>query len=134
MLSYNDYNLIVIMDRTAQFYSQPSYVGGALSVYAGSRRQRGGSVLGSLKSFFMPLLSKLAKRGAKSAMKVAQNVVGDVIAGKNIKSSISQHGLNAAKRLGSEMLSTAIGTSISSGKRKLPNKAKQTRLKRRKNF
>lgn len=49
------------MDRTATFYSQPSYVqrGAGLPVYSGSRRQRGGSVLGAVKNFIMPVVSGL---------------------------------------------------------------------------
>ena len=47
------------MDRTAAFYSRPSYVGAGFPVFAGSRRQRGGSILGALKSMVGPVLSSL---------------------------------------------------------------------------
>lgn len=73
------------MVRTALFYSQPTYArGGGLPVYSGSRRQRVGGVLGAIKSFFMPLLSSFGRKGARTAMNVAKNVVGDVVSGKNI--------------------------------------------------
>lgn len=125
------------MDRTAQFYSGPSY-GGGIPIFTGARRQRGGSILGALKSFFVPLVSGFAKKGARAAMNVAQNVVGDAISGRNVKTSLKQHGIKAAKRLGGEMLSSAVGQmnsvlgpNIISRKRPAPRKAKQS-AKRRK--
>ena len=137
-----------MMDRTAQFYSQPSYVsGGIMPVFSGSRRQRGGSILGSLKNFFMPLFSRLGRRGIKSALGVAQNVATEAISGKNIKASLRQHGLKAAKRLGNEILSDAMGhvnTALSSTspsmkprrsrKRVAPHKAKQSAKRVKVNF
>ena len=111
------------MDATAQFYSQPTYVqagGAAMPVFAGSRRQRGGSVLGALKSFFMPLFSRLSKRSAKAAMNVAQNVVGDVMTGKNVAAALKQHGLKAAKRFGNEALSSVMGQMTAGKTRKAP--------------
>jgi len=129
------------MDRTAQFYSGPAY-GGGIPIFAGSRRQRGGSILGAIKNFFMPLVTGFAKRGARTAMNVAQNVVGDAISGRNIKSSFKRHGLRAAKRLGGEMLSTAVGQANTilrpngktSRKRATSRKAKQSAKRRRGNF
>ena len=140
------------MDRTAQFYSQPTYArGGGMPVFSGSRRQRGGGVLGALKGFFMPMLSRLGKRGAQAAMNVASNVVGDVISGRNVKTSFKQHGLQAAKRLGNDVLSDVIGQvrgkitskrkpapkrkATSSRKRPaVPSKAKQTAKRAKANF
>ena len=137
------------MDRTAQFYSQPTYArGGGMPVFAGSRRQRGGGVLGSLKSFFMPILSRLGIRGAKAAMNVAQNVVGDLVSGKNITASLKQHGLQAAKRFGNDVLSNAgvkrktapkrksapKRKAAPSRKRPAPSKAKQTAKRAKVNF
>ena len=137
-----------MMDRTAQFYSQPTYVGGGfMPVFSGSRRQRGGSILGSLKSFFMPLFSRLGRKGIKTAMGVAQNVATEAMLGKNIKASLRQHGMKAAKRLGNEILSDAIGhakTALSSTtpslksapsrKRAAPRKAKQSAKRVKVNF
>lgn len=98
------------MDRTAAFYSQPSYVGaGAMPIFAGARRQRGGGILGSLKNIFMPILRNVGKRGAKAALGLASDVIGDVTSGKSFKTSIKQHGLRRAKRLGGDLLSSAVG-------------------------
>ena len=145
------------MDRTAQFYSQPTYArGSGMPVFAGSRRQRGGGVLGSLKSFFMPILSRLGITGTQAAMNVAQNVAQDLVSGKNIAASLKQHGLQAAKRLGNEVLSNALdqvnldfgvkrktapkrksapkSKAAPSRKRPAPSKAKQTAKRAKANF
>ena len=141
------------MDRTAQFYSMPSY-GSGMPVFAGSRRQRGGGILGSLKNFFMPLFTSLSRKRARTAMNVAQNVVGVAISGKSIPSSLRKHGLTAAKRFGNQVLASALGqvsTSIGrktgakqkpaakrkpgpSRKRAAPRKAKQTAKRVKTNF
>ena len=80
------------MDRTANFYSSPSYVGGSFPVFSGSRRQRGGSIFGALKNFFMPILTgfgkKLAKRGAKEAFGLAKDVARDALSNKNVSHTI----------------------------------------------
>ena len=53
------------------FYSNPTYLsGGAFTIYSGSRRQRGGSVLGSIRKFVVPAGHTLM-RGIKSAGQTA---------------------------------------------------------------
>ena len=135
------------MDRTAQFYSQPTYArGGFMPVFAGSRRQRGGNVLGALKSFFMPFLRMVGRKGAQQAIGLASDVVGDVTSGKSIKNSIRQRGISHANRLGRDLLSTAVGqlqptvtskakaTPIRSRKRRVTTKAKQSAKRHKPNF
>ena len=130
------------MDRTAQFYAQPSYVrGGALPIFSGSRRQRGGNVLGAIKSFFMPILGNIAKRGVKSAIGLAKDVAVDAFSGKNIKQSLKTRGISRAKRLGLDVVKDAVGQI--SNRRKAPapsrkrapaNKAKQRAKRAKSNF
>ena len=97
------------MDRTAAFYSQPSYVqrGGGLPVYSGSRRQRGGSILGAIKSLVMPFLGNLkqnAIRHAKQeAWNMAKGVAQDAMRGKNVVNSIKTRGIRHVKQLGKKM-------------------------------
>ena len=57
------YNRNEIMDDTLAFYSRPSteYRGGGFPVFAGSRRQRGGGIFGSLKRFFLPIAKNVGK-------------------------------------------------------------------------
>ena len=105
------------MDRTANFYAHPSYVGGGLPVYSGSRRQRGGSVLGALKRFFMPIFGKLVKRGAVSALDLAKGVAVDAFTGKNIKESLKTRGINQAKRFGIDTLHD-VANQLGSGRRR----------------
>ena len=89
------------MDRTANFYSQPTYArGGALPIYSGSRRQRGGNVLGAIKSFFMPILDNAKRRGISSGIQLAKNVAWDAFTGKPIKQSLKTRGIEQAKQFG----------------------------------
>ena len=119
------------MDRTAKFYAYPSYVGGGLPIYSGSRRQRGGSVLGAIKRFFMPILGKLAKRGAVSALDFAKGVATDAFTGKNIKESLKTRGINQVKRLGSDTLHD-VANQLGSGRRRKATASSRKRARSRK--
>lgn len=133
-----------IMDRTAQFYSQPTYMrGGVMPVFSGSRRQRGGSILGALKNVFMPMLRTVGRKGAKAALGLASDVIGDVTSGKNFTDSIKQRGIKRAKSLGADLISEAtnqVQSAISNRTRAGPSrkrpasKAKQKAKRRRSNF
>ena len=130
------------MDYTARFYSGPTYGSGGFPVFSGSRRRRrGGSFFGSLANLAMPMLKGLAKKGATQAIGLAKDVAGDVIAGRNVKDSIMRHGMRRAKRLGSDVLGTALGsmpkrqkTTVPSRKRRATSKVKQSAKRRRANF
>ena len=135
---------MIVMDRTARFYSNPTY-GGGFPVFAGTRRRRrGGSFFGSLANAAMPILKSLASKGASQALSFAKDVAGDVMSGKNVKSALMSQGLRHAKRLGSEVLGSAFGnaskrrrTDVPSRKRASTSSAKQRtvlRRKRRANF
>ena len=125
-----------LMDRTANFYANPTYSGGGLAVFSGARRRRGGGILGVLKSIAMPMIKGLARRGATHAIGLAKDVATDLAAGRNFKSSVMRHGLRRAKRMGSNMLQSALNTTSSpSRKRKASTaKARQTPRRRRSNF
>ena len=60
--------MIKRMDRTAAFYAGPSYRGSGFPVFSGSRRQRGGSILGAIKSMVMPVLGTIGKSALKQAV------------------------------------------------------------------
>lgn len=130
------------MDRTAHFYSQPTYAQrGGLPVYSGSRRQRGGNVLGALKSFFLPILGNVAKRGVRSAFGLAKGVAKDAFAGKDIRSSLKNRGIARAKKLGmhafNEVVQGVQGSNIAttpSRKRTRKTKAKQKAKRPRSNY
>ena len=137
------------MDRTALFYSRPSYShgGGSLPVFSGSRRQRGGNIFGALRSFFMPVISalgkKVAKQGAKQAVGLAKDVVKDAFMFKNVNDSVLKHGKKRALDLsrfaadeGLNSLERMIGSGKrrrrqSLGKRKRRTKKSKPRRKRR---
>ena len=107
------------MDSVAQFYSQPSYVGGInFPVYAGSRRQAGGSgIFGMLKRAIVPVLKSSGKALGRQALGLVTDVAGDVLQGRNFGQSIAEHGkrraaetasmgINALKRRGTSILNT----------------------------
>ena len=129
------------MDRTASFYSRPSYVGGA--VYSGARRQRGGSVLGALKSMVVPIISgigrSLKRNAINNAVGLATDVATDVVSGKNIKSSLVNRGKQRGIRTIRQTLSNIkqrrkgyqrLNKQRGSGKRKKAVKRKKPSRKR----
>ena len=81
-----------------KFYSAPSHqqVGGELPVFAGSRRQIGGSFLSGLARFAIPILRFLAPR----ALNMAKNVANDVLVeNKPILGSLKEHGMHEAGKV-----------------------------------
>ena len=83
------------MDATQAFYSQPSYHyrGGGFPVFAGSRRQRGGSLLGSFAKMVMPVLGAVGKAALGQAAGLAQDLVEDAAQRRSLRQSLRQHGL-----------------------------------------
>ena len=98
------------MDRTSNFYSGPSYMfrGAGLPVYAGSRRQRGCSMLGAMKNVMLPF-------AAKQALGLANDVMMDAMRGRKIANSLKTHGLRRLKNVGIAGLQTLLpsGNSVS---------------------
>ena len=100
------------MDRTAAFYSAPSYQyrgAGGFPVFAGSRRQRGGSILGSIAKVAMPILGNIGKAALGQAVGLAKDVAGDLAQGRNIGQSLKQHGLKRLKNTAMSSLSNITG-------------------------
>ena len=130
------------MDRTANFYSQPTYGqrGSGLPVYSGARRQRGGSVLGALKNFIMPLLGqvkqKAIKHAKREALNLAKGVAMDAVRGQNIGNSLKKRGIHHLKQLGKNMATDTVqgfaGSSTPPRKRKPPTEQCAPLRKRRK--
>ena len=122
------------MDRTATFYSAPSYHhrGGGFPVYAGSRRQRGGGILGSLAKFAMPVLGQIGKAALGQAVGFAKDMAGDIAAGRNVRQSLRQRGLRRLKNTALNSLSsiTSGRRSLPSGKRRAPRTRNQPRRKK----
>ena len=112
------------MDSTSAFYSQPSYVGGGV-IFSGARRQRGGSILGALKSIVVPVLKTVGRSfgriATKGALGMASDVINDTLSGRNVKESLKSRGkqrlLNAANE-GLSTLGNMIGNRSNVGKRR----------------
>ena len=127
------------MDRTTAFYSNPSYIhGGSLPIFSGSRRQRGGSIFGALKRFFMPIVTafgkKIVRQGAKQAVGLAKDVVQDAMMSKNIPDSLKRHGKKRALDLtryaaveGLDSLEKMIGSGTRRKKRRRQSLGKRKR-------
>lgn len=127
------------MDRTALFYASPTYSqsGGAVPIFSGSRRQRGGSILGAIKSFVLPLLQgvkrQAVQRATSTALNVAKNVASDAFAGKNVVNSLKTHGYRGAKQLGKNVVLDTMRQIQTQASRKRSNatsKKKQPQVKR----
>lgn len=126
------------MDYTSNFYSQPSYAGGSgFPVFTGSRRQRGGSLFGSLSKSFMPIAKNVGKQLLSEGLGLATEVAGDVISGKSIKSSILNRGKERLKRLGLQTLKSMVGRgrrkrkkAVTKRKRKAKSRAPSRKRKR----
>ena len=126
------------MDRTAHFYSQPSYAGagGGFPVFTGSRRQRGGGIFGALARMVAPAITKVGKTALRSfgqniaglASDVAQSALrGEGIAG--VKQTLRQQGLKRLKNVGSTALRTTMD-SINNSLSKRATDAPTSGLKR----
>ena len=128
------------MDRTAAFYSAPSYRygGGAMPVFSGSRRQRGGSIFGAFKRLFLPFITsfgkRLAKKGAQEAVGLAGDVVKDAFMFKDVKQSLANNAKKRAFDFGkyaAEEGLAGVQSMVGSGKRRRKSRAR-TNLRKRK--
>ena len=112
------------LSSTATFYFGPSYAfrGSGFPVYAGSRRQRGGSILGSLARNVLPTLGKAA---LGQALGLAGDVVSDVFKGRKVTDSLKSHGLRRLKNVG------MAGIRAFSGNTKAPKVSRKRPLKKK---
>lgn len=80
------------MDRTALFYSQPSYLmkGNGFPIFVGSRRQSGG---GSFLQTILPTLKEVGKKALQHATNFAKDVGTDIIDGGDVTESLKRRGL-----------------------------------------
>ena len=119
-----------IMDKTAEFYSRPSYEfrGGNFPVFAGARRQRGGSIFGSLKRLFMPIAKKVGKSLFSHGIGLAQDVMQDTSSGSSFKDSIKRRGKSRAINFGKDAARHGLNTlsdMIGKGGRRVSRKRKR---------
>ena len=95
------------------FYANPSYMsGGSFTIYSGSRRQRGGGFLGSMRNIMAPVgrnvlrglktaasnktVQKIAKAAARKGTEVLAGVAVDALQGRDIRESINSRAKQAA--------------------------------------
>lgn len=111
------------MDRTAAFYSAPSYHhrgSGGFPVYSGSRRQRGGSILGSLAKVAMPMLKSFGKAALGQAVGFAKDVAGDLADGGNLRQALKRRGMSRLQNTAMSGLSTIAGRAAAHAQRRRP--------------
>ena len=119
------------MDHTAKFYSRPSYVGSGV-VFSGARRQRGGSVLGALKSMVVPVIKtvgpKIMKKVGSIAKKqmfgLATDLLADKIRGRDLTESLKTHGQSRLLQGASQGLNS-IGNMMGGPKKRAAPKRKR---------
>ena len=129
------------MDHTAAFYMRPSYEfhGSGFPVFHGSRRQRGGSIFGSLAKMFSPIAKSVGRQLLSHGVGLAKDIASDALAGRNIKDSLISRGKATASNIGKSALRQGIGAlsqMVGRGKRRRkrlsPHKRKAKRPVRRK--
>ena len=128
--------IILVMDASAEFYSKPSYhyQGVGFPVYSGSRRQRGGGILGAIKSFFMPILKSFGKKalvkGKSAAIGFAKDMITDKIMGRDMKESFKKNATNRALRLGKDLVTEGAETVRTATKRRAKTRTSNKAIKR----
>lgn len=98
--------------------------GNGLPVFIGGRAQRGrglGGFLGSIGRAIIPMVKSAGKVLLKEGGKAGLQVLGDVVRGKNLKSSIK----NQAKASGARLLKRAIKDNSSAPPAKRIKRAEQ---------
>ena len=121
------------MDRTAAFYSQPSYHfrGGAFPVFSGSRRMRGGGILGALKQIIVPTLANVGKSVGRAALKQAVGFAGDVVndtlSGRNFAKSVKRRGKQRALSVARTATSQGINAVRNAVRKQPPRQASRKR-------
>ena len=123
------------MNRTHDFYSRPSYVGGiSFPVYSGSRRQRGGSIFGSALRQILPDGATVKKALGRQVMGFVGDVAKDVMAGESIGDAMKERAKERAADILSEgvkKMSNMAGQAITRNlKRKRPVAAAAAPVKR----
>ena len=83
-------------------------------MYSGSRRQRGGGILGALARIAMPMAKRLGtsvlRTAKKEGLRLGANVVSDLAQGRSIKDSLVDHGKTAARNISQKTLANVANT------------------------
>ena len=98
-------------------------------MFAGARRQRVGSIFGSLKNFFLPIAKNLGRSLLATGIGLAGKVANDTLRGRNVKESLIEHGKSHALNFGKSAARegvNALSGMIGRGKRR----ARRRRAKR----
>ena len=123
-------------DLYEEYYSRQN--GGEILVFAGSKFQRGhglGSILGGFfRRLVLPFLKTNGKMMLENAMKTGVDVVGDVIDGKSIKSSVKTHVPAGIKRTAGNLKfqsGSGVGTVKRTVKRRKHNNSSPRKQRKR---
>ncbi|KAK6178088.1 hypothetical protein SNE40_012919 [Patella caerulea] len=112
-----------------------SQTGDGFPIFTGSPYQKGyglGSVLSSLFRVATPLLKSAAKTVGKKALTTGAQIFGDVLHGKNLKTSAKQHLLQASRDLSTRALKNITGPIKGPTRQGGVKRVKQARGKKRK--
>ena len=104
-------------DPTAHFYSQPSYIGAGFPVFSGSRRQRGGNILGSLSKLILLALKAAGRsflhRGSREAIGLAGDAGMAALSGRGkagLMQTLRNRGLKRLSNAGKAAFGSAYNT------------------------
>lgn len=91
----------------AKYYTASQYGGNVLPAFGGVKRQRGHGWFGSLVRMGMPLLKTIGRAVAPTFLRAGKNVFKDAMAGRNIKTSLKNRSMGAAKKIAGDLFQTA---------------------------
>ena len=86
-----------------QFVQSQAGGGGGEKYFIGSRYQRGHGIMSNIARFVLPIAKGLAKTAGEEGLSVGTKVLGDIAEGKNLKSSIMEHGRQGMENLASRL-------------------------------
>ena len=111
MVSHNYYNApapyTAPRDEHANYYRRSQFSAGQLSVFGGTRRQRGNGLFDNLIRTALPMIKNLGMSAVRAVahtlLNTGKGVLSDVLAGKNLRSSV----INRSKKAGEEVIGKA---------------------------
>ena len=111
MVSHSDYNVpppyTAPGGEYANYYKRSQFGAGQLPAFGGTRGQRGHGLFGNLIRTALPMIKNLGMSAVRAVaptlFNTGKGVLSDVLAGKNLKSSV----VNRSKKAGKEVLGKA---------------------------
>ena len=103
-------------------------------MYSGSRRQRGGGILGAIKSFVLPIFKSFGRKaidkGKSAALGLANDMIRDKMMGRDMKEAFKENVKHRALNFGKDLISEGIQSSRSATKRQVKSRTTRKGVRR----